>query len=332
MSVLEPPMLKIPVPVHLQKKASTLSRILFLNLLVLPLQFLLAAPLLSTHSPEDYTSGVMLLLGSEALVLFTLILFFSLSRKKPDSNRAWELVLTPYQLSLQNGAVPTYLVKSLSYRRNGFRHESALLLNGCGAEGLPAVALDMNLPEAVYTDLCEQVNAFLNTHQQAIAAAAQAPLSEAMPYLDLPVGCRMHLQVQEEGYQVSLPAGLEDLEFYDQTVLLNPESFRAVGRVYLSFSATGLTYKNGRQSQTFLWNDLHGVTLERVKKETLMNSPDFMTTRRIRYYDELTLHGPGQSILLASVFEDVGLRHQLLWLQDLILRQQKESLSGVSQT
>lgn len=314
------------MPVHFQKKASARSRVLWLNLLILPLQLLLAAPLLLSNNPADYASGVAFLLASELILLVILTLLFALIRK-PDFNRAWELVLTPYQLSLQNGALPTYLLKSLSYRPKNFFHDSALILNWHDAESLPPIALDMNLPESVYADLCERVNAFLGTHQQAIEAASRVPLSEAIPYMELPAGCRMRLQAQAGGCEVSLPTGFEHLVFYHQTVLINPGAFHAQGRSHLSLSKESLIYKRGQQSYTLPWKDLHAVTLERVKKEeSTASASDGMPARRIRYDDELTLHTQAQLVKLVIVSEDAGLRHQLFWLRDLILRQQKESL------
>jgi hypothetical protein len=319
------PTLTIAVPVDAQKKSSGPSRILILNAITLPLQVFIATPLLMSRDPIDNQSGIMLILMSEVLILVILSLFFALIRK-PRFNRPWNVELSPYQLALQNGAVPTYLVKQLSYRRKSFLHEDALILNWQDSENLLPMIFELNLHEKVYKNICQQVNSYLSAHQTEIVTASRTPLSEVIVHMQLPIACRMQLQQKGEMYEVHLPAALEHLRFYDQTVLVNPGQFHSQGRAYLRFSNQGLEYKNGSECYSISWKELSGVRVERVEKYETTSIGD-ETRLQIRYYNELTLYRPEGSLILASVFEPVNLLHQLVWLRDLILRQQHESLT-----
>lgn len=315
------PTLNIPVPVNAQKEGSGRSRILILNAITLPLQIFIAIPLLMSSDPIDNHSGIILILISEVLILVMLSLFFVVARK-PRFNRPWDIELSPYRLALQNGAVPTYLVKELSYRRKGFAHEDALILNWRDSESLLPVVFELNLQGKVYENICQQVNSYLSAHQAEIEAASRTPLSEAIAHLQPPLACRIQLQQKCQMYEVHLTEGLEDLRFYDQTILFNPGQFGSQSLAYLRFSNQGLEYKNSSEAYSISWKELSGVRVERVKKYEYGNE-----RRTVRYDDELTLYHPGGSLILASVFESVRLRHQLVWLRDLILRQQRESLT-----
>lgn len=319
-----PQELKISIPAFVAKKSKPQYRFLLWNLILLPFICLAIGPMFLGADENSLFYIILTLLGIEAFIFICLFAAKHSTSSSRVNSRPWEITLNPYQINFANGSLPLYLLESVEYLPKSFLAMNAgLQLQWKENQFLVSGLIPCELSEEKAQEVVSQINEYLEKYRDEINDTAQTPFHQAMPYLALPQSCRMKLIPSNENPTVIIQS-LKDLYLIDQTFLFNSAQSYSLHHDRLELSPEALIYKSKAESVQIPWTQIREISIRNVRKRQpspLSDSDDYA------HFDELYVAWDQYELVVASVWNALCMRHQLLWLQDLIQRYQANPLN-----